>query len=237
MKIRYLLLLISLSIILTSCYGFRCNDGLGEVVSTQFSYDNFNSIVVEGGADIFVQQSDDFKVILETNEDLIEYIEIREEQGKLIIGSENNVCPQVLNVYLQMPELEGLIVKGSGNIVIKDEFEAESTIISIDGSGDMILNLKLMELDISINGSGDVELIGEAEEVSCNINGSGDIDMEFFETAKCKISINGSGNVLVNVRDYLNVAIFGSGDVYYSGDPQIKQTVNGSGDIRKIKSN
>ena len=45
------------------------------------------------------------------------------------------------------------------------------------------------------------------------------------------VSIDGSGDAIVNASDNLNVTINGSGDVEYLGDPTTEIEISGSGDV------
>ncbi|MBC9933881.1 DUF2807 domain-containing protein [Chitinophaga qingshengii] len=49
------------------------------------------------------------------------------------------------------------------------------------------------------------------------------------------MTIRGSGDHSVSVRNQLSVGIYGSGDVTYSGNPAKVQTdIKGSGKVKKI---
>jgi hypothetical protein len=50
---------------------------------------------------------------------------------------------------------------------------------------------------------------------------------------KCRIKINGSGEVEQTCGSNLEINIVGSGTVKYKGSPAIKSDVTGSGEVRK----
>jgi hypothetical protein len=87
--------------------------------------------------------------------------------------------------------------------------------------------------DIRISGSGNIYLIGESSSGSFSISGSGQIKSSGFSQYECLAKISGSGDMFLNVSDFLDVTIAGSGSVYYIGDPSINVKITGSGQLIK----
>ncbi|MEE8331486.1 MAG: DUF2807 domain-containing protein, partial [Acidimicrobiia bacterium] len=83
----------------------------------------------------------------------------------------------------------------------------------------------------NISGSADIELVGAAESLSIVISGSGDIDASDLVTKTGSVRISGSGDILVNATDELDITISGSGKVEYIGSPIVNQTISGTGSV------
>ena len=60
------------------------------------------------------------------------------------------------------------------------------------------------------------------------------IEAARLESARAKVSIAGSGDVTLWVRESLDVSTVGSGDVRYLGDPVVKSSAIGSGSVTRV---
>ncbi|MEX1033297.1 MAG: head GIN domain-containing protein [Cellvibrionaceae bacterium] len=130
-------------------------------------------------------------------------------------------------------------VRGSGTTRI-GRSEVDDLDLTVHGSGNIELDElyarreKLAKAKIVGNGSGGVRIAdGEVEDLSIVVNGSGGVDTANLRARKAKVSVNGSGDVEVNVSETLDARINGTGDVGYRGEPtDVDRSVNGSGRVR-----
>ena len=75
---------------------------------------------------------------------------------------------------------------------------------------------------------------GTADDLDVIIRGSGDVKAFDLEVIRANVNVGGSGDVELNVTEFLEVTINGSGDVFFEGNPQVDVTINGSGDVRGV---
>lgn len=147
-----------------------------------------------------------------------------------------NFRPGKVEIYITVPEVDGLSVSGSGDILSK-ELEARILDLAISGSG----NIEIDELDSkkvkgTISGSGNIKLEngGVAEELNVAISGSGNFNAAGFEADDVSVNTSGSGNCNVKSNGSIKARIAGSGSVYYSGGASIDASVAGSGRVKKM---
>ncbi|MFN5347643.1 MAG: GIN domain-containing protein, partial [Bacteroidota bacterium] len=105
--------------------------------------------------------------------------------------------------------------------------------VELKGKSKVISNINSSEIKIDVIDNGDAVISGKTEEIEGIINGSGDIHAYDLVADKCKIEINGSGNVRCSPKSNLKANIHGSGDIYYKGTPEIKSEITGSGQIKR----
>jgi hypothetical protein len=55
--------------------------------------------------------------------------------------------------------------------------------------------------------------------------------MLYVEADTAYATISGSGNIMVNVKKYLDATISGSGNIKYSGTPVVDTHISGSGSV------
>lgn len=201
----------------------------------------FTSIGLSIAADVYLSQTNDFKVEIEAPADYLEEIETVVEGNVLKIKHKNHFNfdfgNKKVKVYISMPKITGLNISGSGDIFAQTAIKAEDLKVKISGSGDVkVENLSVKNLDMSISGSGDIFMAGTdvAESASYSISGSGDISNEGLQCKKVEIHVSGSGDVKVWAVDDLIIRVSGSGDVYYKGRPIIDSKSSGSGGLRHL---
>lgn len=151
--------------------------------------------------------------------------------GKIILG--NSASGGITTGYIDAGSIQAYM---SGSGIIDAGKVTNSTEISINhsSSGNLYMNVEDgINVNASLSGSGRVVLYGEVEETSFMNSGSGRIDALEMISGTCVASNSGSGEIFVNVVDYLQATIVGSGDIIYRGDPEISYRITGSGNLRK----
>jgi hypothetical protein len=144
------------------------------------------------------------------------------------------------NLVITLPNIEAILVNGSGSVYSEDVFPAEKLKIQINGSGDVNLQKMLpTQVKIDINGSGDVSMYatGEIAVGEININGSGDVCTRAVDIKSLTVRINGSGDATVKSTENLDIKIIGSGDVFYTGGNNVNINKMGSGSAQQCNGN
>ena len=189
--------------------------GSGQVMSEDRSLPDFDTVELEGNMDVEISKGDSVKCTVEGDDNIIPLLKTEVRGNRLRIYLKRGISLssyKALNVYLEVPEINGVSVSGSGDISFTDVTRGD--------------------VKVSINGSGDLTGTGEAEAVTAEINGSGDMHLFKLFSERASVEINGSGDVEINASASLDAEINGSGDIKYKGNPpEIKRSVNGSGDI------
>ncbi|HKL66358.1 MAG TPA: head GIN domain-containing protein [Bacteroidales bacterium] len=198
--------------------------------------DDFSGISFGVAGKLYLEQADDYSVIIEGDADLLDDIRVFVRGDRLIIRNDTwlNFGNKKVTARVRMPVVESLSVSGSGELLATDAVNAAYLDVSVSGSGDINLDmLKADGIDCSISGSGNIELKGMAGEGDVSISGSGKYSGLDFAVGTMEVSISGSGRCKVNVEDSLEARVSGSGNVYYKGNPRIDARISGSGKVRK----
>jgi hypothetical protein len=235
-KSKFWILLLFATLFTCGCIGpySDCITGSGNVVSEEFTVDEFHSVGFEVYGNLYVTQGAPQSLRIEAEDNVLEALTAKVENGRLTISSDRcfgNIKP--INVYVSMKEVRDLSSSGYGNIIGQSEINSDTLKVSISGSGSSDLTLNVEELNTAISGSGKSNLKGTAKVHNSVISGSGDINAFDLSTERTDITISGSGNVEVDASQELDVSIFGSGNVYYTGDAALNQTVSGFGRVSK----
>lgn len=220
-----------------------CARGSGYVVSETRSVGEFDAVEVSGIGRLEIAQGPRTDLVVEADDNLLEYIETEVSGNTLSISVEYRglpfvtIDPSSTIIYrLTVPELSSVSLSGSG-VIFAESLDAEDLAVAISGSGSLeIEDLQAEYFSYNLSGTGTTALSGRADSLDVNISGSGRLDAGDLRTADAFIEISGSGRATVWVTDRLDVNIAGSGDVEYYGSPRVDQNVTGSGDVEGLGS-
>jgi len=200
----------------------------------------FSKIALRISAKVYVVQGEKQSVKVVAEPETLEEIitEVKDRTLNIRYPNTNffrNWNPGKVEVFITVPEVDGLTLSGSGDIV-SENLKTRILDLLISGSGNITIEkLTTEKVDATISGSGNINLEsgGVAENMRARISGSGNINAGGFESKNVEVQTSGSGNVSVTSNGQLNVRISGSGSVYYSGNPGIDSSISGSGKVKK----
>jgi len=234
-----LLLLITMN----SCeYGpFGCLHGNGVMMEETRELNPFTGVISEGDFDITIVVDTVYKVVIEADENLLDFVSTYIKREDLIIDNSSRRCLRTSDgnpifIEVHMPYADYISLTGSGVIYCQDLLYVDYIRVELTGSGVIDLrDVDAISLDAILTGSGEIELWGICEEGDMSIPGSGIIKAFHLEQDICDASIPGSGDMYVFVYNLLDASISGSGNIFYKGNPRISTRISGSGSV--INSN
>jgi len=253
MKRTFLILsILSTIVIISACSKYPKIEGNGQMAVETRQLVSFNKVDNTGTFNVYIKQDSVFSAKIEAESNLIPHVRTIINGNTLKIDTRENLKENYpVNVYVTTPIIQGVELSGSGFVSIdsldtdyleialsgsgkiQGYTETNSLVAKISGSGNIDLESYTNSSDIRISGSGSINLAGESSSGSFSISGSGQINSFSFQQNECVAKISGSGDMFLQVIDYLDVTISGSGSVYYIGDPSINVKITGSGQLIK----
>jgi hypothetical protein len=120
--------------------------GNGNVISQERTVEGFNGIVLDGLGNINVHFSENYKVVVTTDSNILDYVIIKTNGNILHIDENSNTngySPTKLLIDVYMPEIKSIKLSGLGNITM-DNGDGENIEINLGGIGDIdISNYKV----------------------------------------------------------------------------------------------
>ena len=188
--------------------------GSGIVLTQDRPVMAFQSIAVNNSANVTLRQSNEYRVVVRTDDNVMPYITTQVQNGQLVISNTvvGSLNPTFLEVEVSTPNLTNIVANGSGNIGCATPFS-------------------FINLEVSLNGSGIIYLRGTANRLQTVLLGSGSIRAFDLPAERIDTRLTGSGNIEVNALQDLYANISGSGNIYYIGSPRLQMNVSGSGKV------
>lgn len=207
----------------------------GDVIKETRNVEKFESIKSTSSADVIITQGKTQSVIVESDANLVPYIMTDVDNGVLKIDinkSYRNI--KIVKIHITVPNLESIMISGSGDIRIPAVFKTNELFVKINGSGDLSAKLDVKSLEYRSSGSGDGNFSGVNGILKIYVNGSGDINAKDLRLSDCNIKVSGSGDLNISgSTEDLIISINGSGDIdaYQLQAVNVTVNVSGSGTI------
>lgn len=199
--------------------------------SRQFT--TFTGVDVQLGAEVQISRGGQYALEITAPENFLDLIDTRVNGQTLKISTDRCLkCePGDIRIHITLPAIDHLKLSGSGFIELMDPFEGSQMDIDLYGSGNIYAGLLYDYLSSRITGSGDIVLSGINGHHDALITGSGNLVGFPLQSHTAEVTITGSGDASLTVRDQLKARITGSGSIYLRGDPLVQSTVTGTGAI------
>ena len=224
---------ILLSTVLTvSCINGVVGNGNVEVKTE--SVDDFSRLKISGNFNVFLIQDDKPGLRIEADENLQEYIIVRQIGNKLVIGCDRNIIrASKKNLYIRFTDLGKIDVEGAIDIVAEKPLEVESLALFCSGAINLDMELIADRMRIEASGAVNCDLKGKVEDASIVLAGAGDFNALDMRTETMEIVMSGAGRARVFVTERLDVEIAGAGSIKYKGDPETHKNIAGIGSLKK----
>ncbi len=215
--------------------GLRTIKGSGNVVTEDRDVSGFDSVALTGFGRVIITQGDEESLTVETDDNLMQYIETEVRGGTLELGFTDDdllLNPSEAIIFrLSLIDLTALDSSGAGKFEI-DELETDRMEITLSGAGDITIDsLSATDLVVTVSGAGNVELARQVETQEIVLNGLGNYVAPDLESQTATVRISGAGGTDIWVHDTLDVTISGAGSVEYFGSPDVTQNISGVGKL------
>ena len=213
--------------------------GNGNMTTVTRTTSDYDGVKCAGSFDFVLVEGTEGNITIEGEENLIEYIITEIKNGALVVKVKNDVNLKTsrnksIKITIPFKEIENVSLAGSGDLWNDNVLASDNLDISLNGSGDIVLNINASKTKASITGSGDLTLKGTSNKLEASVTGSGDFHGYDLQVNDTDVSVTGSGDAKVVCNENLKARVTGSGDIVYKGDPKTEDTkVAGSGSIKK----
>jgi len=226
--------LLAVAVLLLSACNITAARGSGNVVTEERQVSGFDSVALSGVGRVIITQGDAESLTIETDDNLMRYIESEVRDGRLEIriASDTIPIPSHSIIYrLGVVDLSEIDSSGAGSFEI-GRLDADRLKIRLSGAGDIgIDSLNASDLEIQASGAGNIQAAGAVATQEIDLSGLGNYNAPDLESQTASVHISGAGNAVVWALDTLDVEISGAGNVEYFGSPQVTQDISGVGKV------
>lgn len=197
--------------------------GKGTITREVRKLDAFDKLSAKGAYKLFINQSDNVKVEVETNENLQQYIETYVDNDELIIRTKDGYSirnSDEMNIIISVPDLKKLSIWGAVIIDQKNKLIFNELNVDVFGSSSIDINLEANVLNLESSGVSRCRFYGKTNKLNVNTSGMVVLDAINFKAKECDLYLSGFGKSQIFVTEELNIDVSGFGKVEYWGNPK-----------------
>ncbi len=234
MKKIITLIIVSLVFSCNSEDAIDCFQNAGNIIQQDYALDNFDKITVFERSQLFISEGE-FSVILETGENLINDIDIKVSNGRLIIenGNSCNITREygITKVFVSAPNIteirnsSGLKVISENTLtypnltLLSEDLEEED---AFHTDGDFELDLDVENLTITQNNLSNFFLTGNATNLDLNFTfGDARFEGRDLIVQNADVYHRGTNDITINPQQELTGTLLSTGDLIVVNTPPI----------------
>lgn len=209
--------------------------GSGNVIKETRDLKSFNAIDVGGAFEIELIKSNDEKIIIETDDNIMPYIKTEVKGGELEIDNTKDINnPSELRLIIYYKSLEEIEISGAASLYSSDVLEATNFEMECSGASEVTLKLKVDSMEGDFSGASKLEFEGTVKSAEFDLSGATVLRAYGLEINDLELDASGAAVVKVLVIERLGIEASGASSVRYKGDPSIKLNgVSGASSVRK----
>lgn len=236
---KLFLLMVSVSLIAASCgfIGGKKVRGDGNWKTEQRSVGSFDKVEVSGAIDVYVTQGAAGPVKIETDANLLEYIQVDVSGSTLSVRTKPgyNLDPSdEMKIFVTAPLYRSIEVSGACDVIGENAITSSEGIdMGVSGAGEIKMEVSAPEISVDLTGAGAATLKGETKKFDVSLSGAGNIRCYELKSETTDVHITGAGDAQVFASVAITGNISGAGSVHYKGGgaPDVRTT--GAGSVSK----
>ena len=214
--------------------------GNGNVVSREITVSSFLRLHISGKGTIELHQSDDEKVIVETDENLQQYFEAVNSGRTLYVSAEGKLRRPVftkciIKIYLR--QLDVLYVRNDhADVICPEEIVLPGPLeIKIQSVGNTELNINAPAIKILSQCQGNVTLKGKCGSLDVKNMSEGNFNASGLSADELFIKNMSEGNIDLFANKTIKITHMGKGYIHYGGEAVLKDVKQwGNGEVKHV---
>ncbi|HZH67302.1 MAG TPA: head GIN domain-containing protein [Flavisolibacter sp.] len=236
---RQIFLLASLIIFFSSCtiMGGKKVRGNGNIISQTRQVSNFTGIDVSGAVKVRLKQEATASVRVDTDENLMEYVEVKVDGNTLVIQPRKgyNLDPsKELIVYVSAPRFDEIDLSGASNITSEAPITGDELNVQASGASEIVMQVKLSKFTSELSGACLLRLTGDVSRFSTEASGASKIMCLDLKTKEAKLNISGATEAAITADNELDIDASGASTVEYRGNANINQKSSGASNVKRV---
>jgi hypothetical protein len=173
----------------------------------------FTGVELAGVGVVTIRSGTSRSVVVRCDDELLDDVTTRVEDGSLVIGLEEDVHPRrPPRIAVTLPALERLTLSGAGEM--------------------RVAGVRAQRLQVTLSGAGRVQAQGTADRLDVALPGVGTTELGGLRARTVRARVDGAGRIEVHPLRRLDASVAGTGEIVYRGSPaDVRSSVTGAGVI------
>ncbi len=213
--------------------------GSGRLLTREMDISGFTTVEASNAFDVDITYADAYVVRVTADDNLFEYLEVRREGNRLILGLDPGRVAALNNGTLRatvvMPRLQTVRLNGAARANVGVFSISGTFAVYASGASAFKGDITASRVTAEASGASSIGMIGHTEELAVNANGASRADLSGLRTAGATAELSGAATVMVTVEQRLDYSLSGGSRLEYQGQPAIgkAEASGGSQAVRK----
>ena len=225
--IAKLTLVLTISLLTTSCvfdanFGFKSVQGNGNVIKEERTLnEDFSSIKVSRGMDVYLTQGDESGILIEADENLHDIIVTRVEGNTLKIYSEDNItASKAQSVYVSFINIDEVTSTSGSDVYSNGLIQAKNLRLKTSSGSDMELEIEADVVDCESSSGSFLRISGIVNQVYAQASSGSNISAGNLEANYGKGNASSGARIVLNTTEELYAKASSGGNIKYRGNPE-----------------
>ena len=204
--------------------------GSGNLVVESYGFENFDSVSSNHAFHVEINQSNQFSVELEIDDNVLQYFEIDQFGNRLRFELDSDLNMDMkdvtMRVRISMPAIRSI----EGNVVSRFEltgFDNQGAVdIELSAASSLTGDLEATDLRVDINAASSLNLTGSANNLDLHASGASSANLYEFPVVNADVHVSGASSARVDVSGRLDAEAHGVSSIFYRGSPELGRMIS-----------
>lgn len=194
--------------------------GTGDITKRTIQLAEFDGVEAGGAQEVVLINGEIFQVVVETNDNLHEYIsyEIKNKNLRFKYNKIKNY--DMMKFYITAPLFTKISVSGASEIRSDETLKGQYLNLYASGASEAKLNLDYNSLITKVSGASEVTLSGNVTSHVAEASGASEINAGGLSTQTTVVSGSGASDCFVNAESNLTYTVSGGASIKYADKPK-----------------
>jgi len=207
--------------------------GSGDLVTNQEFISDFTAVDAESGFNVEISQSNSYSVLVTTDDNIMDYIEVKKSGDTLMVGVKwgYSLRSVTLDVEITMPELYSVDLSGGAKANLEGFIVTSDFSIELSGGSRLTGEFETSgDVDIDVSGGSPLSLNGVANDLKIDASSGSNLGLSHFKVHNVDIELSGGSHATINLDGRLDADLSGGSLLSYIGDATLGniETTGGS---------
>jgi len=186
-------------------------------------YTGFTQLDISHAFTANITRSDRFNVVITADDNLVDYLDIRQRGDTLYIGvqSGRTYTGTTFRAEITLPTLEGLNVSGASRANLSGFSSTQRLALEASGASVVRGDVKCGDVSFNVSGASQVTLSGTGQDAVLEVSGASRVQLEDMSFRNVDVEASGASSVTVNLEGRLDASASGASNILYVGSPTL----------------
>lgn len=196
--------------------------GSGTSVAVDLPLADFSGIDASCVYDVQAVRADAFAVTIEVDDNLAEFLDVRVEDGNLVLDVQPGVFEFTqLRASVSLPQLDDFDVSGASDLTLTGFVSDQPLVAQASGAATAAGDIVAGNTRVVAAGNSRVTLAGSGNDLELEASGSARVDLRDYPVQDATADVNGASQSIVRVEGRLDAVASGVARLRFLGDPEL----------------